>query len=217
MMIHLLAPCAARQWASWRRAAELCVWVPRCTRCSRVQRWQPLNNLNTQATPTNPPNGDEVFEGLGHFQTLDAQVPRVQKVVDPLAAALAVVERLSLRGCRALREQGPDPVSAATVWACPAALHGVGVHGCSTSACTLHQPMHGSRRHAPAPARCRGAGNEGPRRPCECPTGGGAGRLGDNGGGQGGWRRRLACGLAVTAARGAAWPDPHPASSGSPV
>lgn len=46
-----------------------------------------------------PPNGDEILQRLGHLQTLDAQVPGVQEVVDPLlAAAGAGVEvRLGLR------------------------------------------------------------------------------------------------------------------------
>lgn len=36
--------------------------------------------------------GDEVFQRLAHLQSLNVQVTRVQKVVDPLAAVVVSLE-----------------------------------------------------------------------------------------------------------------------------
>lgn len=38
-----------------------------------------------------PPDCDEVFHGLGHLQTIDAQMPGVHEIVDPLRLAAALL------------------------------------------------------------------------------------------------------------------------------
>ena len=66
----------------------------------------PRSSSHTPFHPQDPstvlysasPDGHEVLERLAHLQALDAQVPRVEEVVDPLAAALAVIVRLRLQG-----------------------------------------------------------------------------------------------------------------------
>ena len=63
--------------------------------------WTGMQHLpqecNTCRKQGAPPDSDEVLEGLAHLQALDAQVPRVQEVIDPLLAAAGVVVRLRLQ------------------------------------------------------------------------------------------------------------------------
>ena len=112
--------------------------------------------------PARPPDGDEVFEGLGHLEPLNAQVPAVQEVVDPLLAAAGVVVRLGLEGGGEQRKGELGLIKRR--------VSGAGCRGSSRSGSSQGATTATSRRPPPAPARCRGGGSAGPRRPCGCPA-----------------------------------------------